>query len=368
MTKLNTTNEIKIRDSEEISLKEILIQIKNWIGYLKKKWLIIIAFSSVGAVIGLLYAYSKKPVYLATLTFVVEEEKNSAGGGLTGALGLASTFGIDLGGSSGGGIFSGANLIELMKSRSLVEKTLLNPITVDHKQQSLASYYIGFRQLNKGWDEKPDLKSIKFEPFADRSRFTLQQDSILGKLYEEITGPNGALAVAQKDKKVGIITIDVHSNDELFSKVFAECLAKVVSDFYIETKTKKAKYNYDILQKQTDSIRNELNDAISNVAIANDNTYNLNPALNVKRATSSKRQVDVQANTAILTQLVANLEMSKVSLRKETPLIEIIDKPILPLKKDRQSKSISLLLGGLFAGLIVIVVLILRRTLQNILK
>ena len=53
--------------------------------------------------------------------------------------------------------------------------------------------------------------------------------------------------------------------------------------------------------------------------------------MNVKRVPSVNRQVDVQANTAILTELVKNLELAKVDLRKETPLIQIIDTPILPL-------------------------------------
>jgi hypothetical protein len=36
--------------------------------------------------------------------------------------------------------------------------------------------------------------------------------------------------------------------------------------------------------------------------------------------------VDVQANTAILTELVKQSELAKVTLRKETPLIQIIDR------------------------------------------
>lgn len=118
----------------------------------------------------------------------------------------------------------------------------------------------------------------------------------------------------------------------MFSKCFTESLVKEVSDFYIESKSRKAKTNVAFLQKQTDSIRNELNSAISGVAQANDNTYNLNSALNIKRTPSAKRKVDVQANTAILTQLAKNIEMAKVTLLKGTPLIQIINQLILPLK------------------------------------
>jgi uncharacterized protein involved in exopolysaccharide biosynthesis len=119
--------------------------------------------------------------------------------------------------------------------------------------------------------------------------------------------------------------------------------------------------NVDILQHQADSIRAELNSAIMGVATASDNVFNLNSALNVKRTPSTRRQVDVQANTAILTQLVAQLELSKVSLRKETPLVQLIDRPILPLEKDKLGRLKALVLGGFLAGFLSVLYLVFSR-------
>ena len=127
-------------------------------------------------------------------------------------------------------------------------------------------------------------------------------------------------------------------------------MLKETSDFYIETKSKKSRLNVDILQRQSDSIRAELNSAITGVAAATDNVYNLNPAFNIKSSPSRKKQIDVQANTAILTQLVTQLELSKVSLRKETPLVQSIDRPIFPLEKVKIGRLNSLILGGFLAG------------------
>ena len=76
----------------------------------------------MGGIIGFVYASFQKPTYLATTTFVLEEDRGGGGGG--GAMSLASSFGFDLGGG-GGGLFSSSNIIELMKSRLVVEKTLL---------------------------------------------------------------------------------------------------------------------------------------------------------------------------------------------------------------------------------------------------
>lgn len=350
-----TTNE------DEISLKELLEKGKEWFSYLLSKWKTILIAVVIGAALGLAYSFIKKPVYTATLSFALEDEKS--GGGLGSALGLASSFGFDLGGSAGG-MFTGANLVELFKSRAMVEQTLLTPVFVTGDSISLAEMYIKNHEWREQWDKKPKFATLQFLPRADRKSFTRVQDSILGVMYNDLS-KNG-LTVAQKDKKVSIINIDVASTNELFAKYFTEALAKEVSDFYIETKSQKARINMGILQKQTDSVRGELNSAITGVAVANDNTFGLNPALNVRRTPSARRQVDVQANTAILTELVKQSELAKVTLRRETPLIQIIDKPILPLEKERVGKAKGLVLGGFLAGFLVVVGLIGKRILKEI--
>ncbi|KDN55330.1 Wzz/FepE/Etk N-terminal domain-containing protein [Flavobacterium seoulense] len=346
--------------NDEISLKELILKVKEWYDYLLSQWKIIVLAGVIGAGLGLAYSFIKKPVYTATMTFALEDEK---GGGVGGALGLASSFGLDLGGSSGG-VFSGSNLTELFKSRSMVEKTLLSPVNVNGKNISLAEMYIQNNEWRKSWDEKPDFAKLEFLPNANRQKFTRVQDSIIGAIYANLS--KSALAVAQKDKKVAIISIDVTSENELFSKYFCEALAKEVSDFYIHTKSKKSRENMLILERQTDSIRRELNGAITGVAVANDNTFGLNPAMNVRRAPSARRQVDVQANTAILTELVKQTELAKVTLRKETPLIQVIDKPILPLKKERFGKAKGIILGGFLSGFFIVLYLILKKIFKEL--
>jgi len=350
--------------NDEISLRELLEKAKEWYSYLLSQWKVIVLAGVVGAAIGLTYSIFKKPIYTATLSFALEDEK-SGGGGLGSALGLASSLGIDLGGS-GGGAFSGANLTELFKSRSMVEQTLMQPVLNGNDTISLAELYIRTQEWREKWQEKPKLKAIQFPPLTKRKYFTREHDSIMGKMYEDLS--KTSLTVAQKDKKISIISIDVKSENESFAKAFSETLAKKVSDFYVDTKSKKARMNMAILQKQTDSIRAELNGAITGVAVANDNTFMLNPALNVNRAPSAKRQVDVQANTAILTELVKQTELAKVTLRKETPLIQVIDRPILPLPKEKFGKSKGILLGGIVAGFLTVLGLIGRRLIKTIVE
>jgi hypothetical protein len=359
----NNQIENLIFDNDEISLKELIIKIKGWIGFLLSKWKSIFFFGIIGGSIGLTIALFEKPTYKAALTFAMEDDKG--GGGLSGAAGLASSFGIDIGGGGGGGAFAVSNLAELMKSRLLVEKVLLSPIKINGKTISVAEYYLQINNTRKSWEQKLALKSIQFLPNADRSTFTLQQDSILQQIHKSLIDPK-KLSIMQKDKKVTILSIEVTSENELFSKIFCESIAKETSDFYIETKSKKSKINLKVLQRQTDSVRNALNGAITGVANETDFVYNLNPAFNIKTTPSKKKQIDVQANTTILSNLVVQLELAKITLRKETPLIQMIDRPILPLEKEKFGKLKSIILGGFLAGFLYILYLIFGRLYRKI--
>jgi len=347
--------------NDEITLKELLLKAKEWYSFLLLKWKIIVLAGSIGAILGLGYSLTKKPIYTATLTYALEDGK-PAGGGLGS---LASSFGLDFGSAgSNSGAFAGANLMELFKSRAMVEQTLLAPVIQNNKTISLAEMYIQDQKWREKWEKNPALKNIIFLPDTDKTKFTRVQDSIFGVIYSDIS--KNALTVDQKDKKVAIGTITMKGTNEYFAQQFNLALTQTVTNFYIETKSKRAKENMDILIRQTDSIRGELNGAITGVAVANDNTCGLNPALNVKRVPSARRQVDVQANTAILNEIVKQTELAKVTLRKETPLIQVIDQPILPLPNEKFGKVRGILFGGILAGFLTVLGLILRRVFKEL--
>jgi hypothetical protein len=361
MIKVN--NEDVNSNSGEISFKDIILKMQGWWAFILSKWVVIIIGALVGAALGLAYSFIKKPLYKAELSFALQDEKS--GGGLSGALGLASQFGIDLGGGSAGGEFSGDNLLQLMRSRTVVEKTLLTPVTIKGKTQTLAEVYIDFNGLRQKWADDPQLKTIYFLPGGDRSKFSVTQDSILGIFNKELIKNN--LVVDKIDKKLSIIALQVNSKNELFSKYFAETWAKVVSDFYVQTKTKKGSQNVALMQRQTDSVRQILNSAISGVASSADSNPNANPLLQSLHVSSQKKQIDVQTNVAILNELVKNLEASKMSLLQETPLIQAIDKPILPLEVQKVDKIKATVIGGMATIFLMVVVLSLRRFFKNVL-
>lgn len=349
----------KVASSDEISVKDLIIKFKELFKFLLSKWVLIVLFGLLGGGLGYLYAISKKPIYTATTTFVLEE--GSSGNSLGNLGGLASMVGLDVG--SGGGIFQGDNIIELYKSRTMIEKTLLTSIEYNGKRELLIDRYIEFNELRKSWKEIAQLKNIDFS--QRRESFTRVQDSVLGTIVNAIN--LGYLNVIKPDKKLSIIKAEVKAPDEFFAKAFNDQIVKNVNDFYVQTKTKKSLDNVIILQQKADSVRSVMNGAIYNAAAVADATPNLNPTRQIQRIAPIQRsQFSAETNKAILAQLVQNLEMSKISLRKEMPLIQVVDKPIFPLLKEKFGRIKGIIIGGFLAGFLVVFILLIRKLFKSI--
>ena len=150
------------QQDDEISLKELILKLGEWWRYLWSRWLVILIVGLLGGALGLVMAILKKPTYTAELSFVLEDEKG--GGGLAAYAGIASQFGISLGGAGGGGLFEGDNIIEFLKSRAMIEKTLLSTAAFQGKEDLLVNRYVAFNELRAAWEEDDRLRDIRFRP------------------------------------------------------------------------------------------------------------------------------------------------------------------------------------------------------------
>lgn len=323
--------------ADAISLDQLITRARQVFSYTLSKWKVILLIAIIGMMAGLAFAWLRKPTYTAICTFVLDTgDKESALGNYAG---LASLAGVSL--DNGGGLFEGDNILELYKSRSMIEKALLSTGDFNGKKELLIERYIGWNRLRQRWKDKNGINHIDFK--GDPANFNRTQDSIITDITKLFN--KKYLSVSKPDKKLSIILVEVKSNDELFAKAFAESIVGNVNKFFVQTKTKKSAQNVQVLQHQADSVHAELNSSIRGVADAIDDAPNANPQMLSLRVPSQKKQVDVQASTAVYAEIVKNLEISKMSLYKETPLIQIIDSPVLPLQNDKISKPVGLVAG-----------------------
>lgn len=316
----------------------------------QRNWLLLALL--MGALAGTGYAWMKKTTYTARLTFVVEDAKSS-GGSLISA--LAGQFGFDVGGMTGGnGVLAGDNVLELLKSRSLLKKTLLTS-SADGKS-TLADQYADAYGLKEKWRSIAAGNNISFAALTHQDdRLT---DSLLQTIIQRLLEKE--LFISKTDKKLGFFALEATTRNEFISQQLCERLLKVTTDFYIDTKTSRLKANIDRLQKRADSLGIVLDSKTFSTAEATQRLLDANPAY-------AWPQVDAEINTrtkylqgTVFAEIVKNLEISKTALIQETPTVQVVDRPEMPLKKNEMKWWQGMLVGGILLvlgmiGLIMIV-------------
>jgi hypothetical protein len=350
-----------LKKSDEISLKELVLKLRDWWKYLLGKWMIILVFGLTGAGLGLVFSLFSKQQYIGSLIFVVEDNKS---GGLAAYAGLAGQFGIDLGGGTGSGLFEGDNIMGFLRSRFIVEKTLLSPIEVSGKRMNLVSWYLQHTTLGEKLQKDTVLKAIVYPLGQDRKTFSLHQDSLLYIVQKRIVEKE--LEIKKPDKKLSFIEVKATTENEVFSKLFTEVLVSEAANFYTYTKTKRSKVNVDKLQAIADSLQDLLNKKTYALAAVQD--INMNP---VKQVSSVRGELVARDKVVLQTmygEVIKNLELSKLTMAQETPIVQVVDSPILPLEKKRFGKFKGLVLGGLLGGFLIVFILVFRRIYQEMLK
>ena len=345
--------------TETIKYAELKAVILRFLNYFISQYKLILYITIITSALGLLYGKLQPSTFKATSTFIVEDKSGKGGGGLSG---LASQFGIDVGGLTGGGagLFDGDNILEIIKSRSIIEKVLLTKMEEpSSKGQTIAGYYIQIENLGAKFERKNiNVKSLNFASLTEVSKHSVVQDSVLYVLYNRIYKD---LNVEKKSKKSTIITLEVVSGDQVFSKVFAEELLKQTSDLYIDIKTGNLSRSIDKIQQKTDSLLNIINN-ISNktsklIVPVIEDLVNENAAMKYRKEnyrnkftynnTTPIEQTTRERTVAytMYAEMAKNLETLKLSLINQTPVIQVLDTPKYPMFDQRTPARYFLLIG-----------------------
>jgi hypothetical protein len=343
------TNNKPVTQNNEISIIEIIETIKKYYRYLISKWVIICIFGFGGAAIGLVASFLIKPKYTAHLSFALIEK--APGGGLAD---LASSFGFSgLMGAGNNGAFSGDNLLEIIKSRRAIEQTLLTPINYNNQNITLVEVYIDFMKLRDIWksnSENDILINLSFPINQKRDSLTRTQDSVLNAIYEKIINSK-SLKIARRDKKVSVVNVEFTCENEFFSKSFIESLMYQTYSFYKDTKTAQSRFNIEMMQSKADSIKNIYEESLYKGAGISQ--VNINQALQFAAIPRIKQESNTQLYGTVYTEILKNLETLKLDLARETPIVQIIDSPRYPLKKEYLTVSKGVAFGGLIGTFLI---------------
>lgn len=311
--------------------KELLVE-------LKKRWFVVAIIVAGASLIGLSFSLKSKSNFVASTTMMLESSKG--GGSMSGAFALASQFGLMSGGSSA--VINEDKLMEIIKAETIIKTALFKTATINDTTDILANHFIDLFGYKEVWKKNDSLKNFRFT--NSKENLNLTENNVFKTFYGEIVG-----TYLKVDKsKNGIIIITTTTQSELFSMYFNEYLVNSVTSFYIDRITEKGRVNLDIVQKRVDSISNALRDAEFLLAKWKDGSNQLVKAQGMIAEMRLRRNVEVC--NSIYIEGIKQLEISKFALLEQTPFLQIIDKPSLPLSKTRKTSRVRVTIIGFVVG------------------
>jgi hypothetical protein len=337
---------------DELSLRDLILKVREYILESIRHWYIPVIFALVVAGYELYRYVHYSPVFPAIITFSVDEDE---GGGSTGLSSVLGQFGL---GSVRPTRYNLDKILELSKSRRVVQQALFNKITIGGKEDYIANHILRIYHLNTGGKEAP------FYFTRDSlAAFDLHENEFLLSLYNFIIGPPDkpklALLTANYNEDTNIMSLSATTKDEVLSMELAKRMFESLSNYYVNKAIEKQVKTFKIVSAKRDSVVEVLKSAEYQLANFRDTHRGL--LMKTDQIAELRLQREVAALSTMYAEVLKNTEVADFSLRNKTPFIQVIDAPILPIAPVQLSLLRQLLVGLIIGGALGVAVVVGRK-------
>ena len=357
MSSIEKNHLFQEQQAEEISLKDILVELRLWFRLAwRKSWIILPIALAFGA-LGYYYAKSKKPVYTAELKFILKSD-NNANSALSGLTSL-------LGSSASASASSLDRIIELVGAEKVVVDVLFTKNKLGAQEDFIINQIYNQFQFKKVWQKDSVLK--QFRPFAIKKPIedmSLVERKALKRMIAFMVGKKG-IVVKSFDKKSGVITVATSSFSENLSIALTENMYQTFVRFYINEASISSNQNVDLLRRKVDSIRNELFAVQKTAAVQSDQA--LGVLLQQDRVGNKTLAIKEQMLTVMYAEAQKNFQMYQTTQSMNKPIFSIIEEPFSPIEAKKTSKVIFALSFAFIAGFFSLTFIRLRIKMKQLL-
>tara|TARA_B110000459_G_scaffold116319_1_gene128566 strand:+ start:1676 stop:2737 length:1062 start_codon:yes stop_codon:yes gene_type:complete len=336
-------------DSDEITLKELILKIREFANEVIKSWWIVAMFCMI-LVLGFVYKhYNFEPTYKAELRFVVEGQSNG-GGGLSSLLG---SFGIKKGGK-----VNPYKIIEVGKSTDILMELLSQNI---ESEENIANVILSEYDLVNKWSKKNnEFENFRFREKISSSGSEVERNAIK-RLRTIIWGNKKVTPLTnfELEEDTGIYTISTVAKNEQISIWITNTLYRKIKLFFEEEIFLNQKQLADILTMKADSIKTLNESKIRQLAKFEDR--NRGVVSNQVLVTSRILAQESSALSFAYAEIIKNKEMTDVNLKDMQPLFMAIDTPFSPIPPTISSALIEVLKGIILGGFIAVIFVLARK-------
>ena len=140
------------------------------------------------------------------------------------------------------------------------------------------------------------------------------------------------------DKKTGVISVNVESQDPYVCKIIADSVQQKLQDFIIEYRTSKARNDYEYYLKLTKDAKQEYEKARQKYAsMADANTHTALKSVELKL---EDLENDLQLKFNTYTTINTQLQAAKAKVQERTPAFTTIKGASVPIKPSGPKRMI----------------------------
>ncbi len=349
-----------LEDSSKNSFSAFVLYIRESILYLLSKWkTLLLAFVLLIALLVAIYYGIMPKKYLAESTVVLENESSSQPSMLS-QLGLGT--------ATNAGLFTSAdNMVWLYSNNAMIRRALFMKSSVGNSNELLINQFIAVdKNIKDYYKGHPEIKKEKFVIDDYDKSTSLNKNKVIQRCLDFII--KKYLVVKLVDVTNNIISISFVHSDEKFAYDFTNTLVGSVNDFYITTKTKKLSETIEKLEEKANSLESRFKGEVNKTAGAMDAVPFPNPNMKIATVDVQKSEGEQQISYALYGQIVQSLENMRLTLLQETPIIQIVDRPLLPLKSGKIPPFVFFVVTVFFGMSTVIVFMLIQRRYKQIVK
>jgi len=339
---------------KELPIRDLLLLLGSYLAVAKRRWYLLLAAGLVMAGLLANRAYRQPVRYLASLTFVVNEEQ-TAGPGVGGLLGQ---FGL------GGGSqrINVDKLFALARSGKIINQLLLDSITVNDLSDRFANHIIRDENLQVDWG-LTDPKAINKKSLSE---MTLQERALFRRLHSYLLNEDTPVLRFVANKETGILQIAAATRDQNLSLAVTMRVYALLSEFYTQEATGNARASVERLRHKVDSIATALSKSEYRLATQKDTRLGLIQKRDVVQRMQLERQVQILSLS--YAEVLRNLETADFALSTKTPFFQIVDEPYTPLRASRANWRSEATKGFVGGTLIAFFLLALFKFYQDVMK
>lgn len=315
----------------------------------EKVWVVLITLLfTIG---GIAYALFVREEFVSTGKILPEYQ--SKAGGLSQFAGIASLAGVDLSSAAGGG--SDAIRPDLypdvLKSTPFfLELLKIKVRTKDNKEMTFSQFYDIFVLDNK--IEEKDTK-IKFPTSNQYIAVSYQTEKNLKDLRERIS--------AVIDKKSGLITVTVKLPDPLVATIITDYSMNFLANYLTNYRTEKAKRDLDFLAERLDAAKGKYYNNQAKKAQYSDQNQLSMMKLQTADLQRERIESEYKISSTFYNTLLQKYEEAKLKLQQETPVIKVLEPPVVPNKRSEPKRAVIVILTTFLGGIFGIIFVLIRK-------